>query len=139
VIATGSAPLPDVGSEILVNPIVLIGLALLVVYVSCRAYGRELLPRGPSPETRARIADAMALLFVSVLLQVLLGAAARDMGIESEALVALVAFSGPVAVLVVAWRLYLSGRPRGPWARGLPAGCLAWLATMPLVASVLWT
>ena len=135
-IAAGAAT-----SEILQLGALGLGLALLVLYLSMRIRGRDLLPRGPAPSVPFRIVDAVGVGVGSFLLQVFtLGVVVKD-PLNPTAWEILISYGGPVAIALVLVLTYFSRAPErdpGRTLRGALAGPGAWLATFPAVGAVLW-
>lgn len=118
------------------------GLVLLLTWGAMLARGRDPLHRGPGPTVPVHPLEILAAVFLSALAGFLLAGAAVRAGVRSPGLLLCFDALGKGAVAVGAWRLLLARRrEHGPRLAGAVLGLLAWLATFPVIASVLlgWT
>jgi len=135
-IAAGAAT-----SELLQLGALGLGLALLVLYLSMRIRGRDLLPRGPAPSVPFGIVEAVGVTIGSTFLQGFTLAFLRGGSGDPTALQILISFAGPLLItglLVAMYFLRASDQDAGTVLRGAAAGPLLWLATFPVVGAVLW-
>ncbi|MCU0724448.1 MAG: CPBP family intramembrane metalloprotease [Planctomycetes bacterium] len=114
------------------------GTVLLLLYLGLRIAGRDPLAGNPSPPGRARELEAFAVLLLSILVQVFVAGGLAAVGRAGETTIVLAATAAATAVAGMAALMLLRGAgPAGPAVRGAGAGVLGFVASFPVVATVL--